>query len=127
MTLEGKTVLLGVTGSIAAYKIAYLASTLKKRRADVHVLMTKNATNFINPITFETLTGNKCLVEFDAQILPEIQLCTSFRQLGQHFVLCGHPHSTPFLCSGTRAPGVYFTVLPTKGRRPLRATSLWHL
>ena len=46
MTLEGKTVLLGVTGSIAAYKIAYLASTLKKRRADVHVLMTKNATNF---------------------------------------------------------------------------------
>ena len=55
MTLEGKTVLLGVTGSIAAYKIAYLASALKKRHADVHVLMTENATNFINPITFETL------------------------------------------------------------------------
>ena len=55
--LEGKTVLLGVTGSIAAYKIAYLASTLKKQQADVHVLMTRNATNFINPITFETLTG----------------------------------------------------------------------
>ena len=54
MTLEGKTVLLGVTGSIAAYKIAYLASALKKRHADVHVLMTENATNFINPITFET-------------------------------------------------------------------------
>ena len=50
--LEGKTVLLGVTGSIAAYKIAYLASTLKKQQADVHVLMTRNATNFINPITF---------------------------------------------------------------------------
>ena len=49
MTLEGKTVLLGVTGSIAAYKIAYLASALKKRHADVHVLMTENATNFINP------------------------------------------------------------------------------
>ena len=61
--LEGKTVLLGVTGSIAAYKIAYLASTLKKQQADVHVLMTRNATNFINPITFETLTGNKCLVD----------------------------------------------------------------
>ena len=60
--LEGKTVLLGVTGSIAAYKIAYLASALKKQQADVHVLMTRNATNFINPITFETLTGNKCLV-----------------------------------------------------------------
>ena len=63
MTLEGKTVLLGVTGSIAAYKIAYLASALMKRHADVHVLMTKNATNFINPTTFETLTGNKCLVD----------------------------------------------------------------
>jgi phosphopantothenoylcysteine decarboxylase/phosphopantothenate--cysteine ligase len=61
--LKGKTVLLAVTGSIAAYKIAYLASSLKKLDADVHVLMTENATNFINPITFETLTGNKCLVD----------------------------------------------------------------
>ena len=61
--LKDKTVLLGVTGSIAAYKIAYLASALKKLHADVHVLMTKNAVNFINPITFETLTGNKCLVD----------------------------------------------------------------
>ncbi len=61
--LKGKTVLLCVTGSIAAYKIAYLASALKKLSADVHVLMTKNATNFITPITFETLTGNKCLVD----------------------------------------------------------------
>lgn len=61
--LKGKTVLLGVSGSIAAYKIAYLASALKKLNADVHVLMTKNAVNFINPITFETLTGNKCLVD----------------------------------------------------------------
>ena len=61
--LKGKTVLLGVTGSIAAYKIANLASMLKKLHCDVHVLMTQNATNFINPITFETLTGNKCLVD----------------------------------------------------------------
>ena len=61
--LKGKTVLLGVTGSIAAYKIAYLASALNKLHAQVHVLMTENATNFINPITFETLTGNKCLVD----------------------------------------------------------------
>ena len=61
--LKGKTVLLGVTGSIAAYKIAYLASALKKLHAQVHVLMTQNATNFINPITFETLTVNKCLVD----------------------------------------------------------------
>ena len=61
--LKGKTVLLGVSGSIAAYKTAYLASAHKKLDADVHVLMTQNATNFINPITFETLTGNKCLVD----------------------------------------------------------------
>lgn len=61
--LKGKTVILGVTGSIAAYKIANLASMLVKLGADVNVIMTKNATNFINPITFETLTGNKCLVD----------------------------------------------------------------
>ncbi len=61
--LSNKTVILGVTGSIAAYKIANLASMLVKKKCDVHVIMTKNATNFINPITFETITGNKCLVE----------------------------------------------------------------
>ena len=61
--LTGKNVVLAVSGSIAAYKIANLASMLKKRNADITVLMTKNATNFINPITFETLTGNKCLID----------------------------------------------------------------
>lgn len=61
--LNGKTVILGVTGSIAAYKMANVASALIKEGADVHVVMTKNATNFINPITFETLTNNKCLVD----------------------------------------------------------------
>lgn len=61
--LKGKCVVLAVTGSIAAYKIVSLASMLKKLHADVQVLMTKNAENFINPITFETLTGNKCLVD----------------------------------------------------------------
>lgn len=61
--LKDKTVLLGVTGSIAAYKIASLASMLVKQGAKVQVLMTENATNFINPITFETLTGRKCLVD----------------------------------------------------------------
>lgn len=61
--LKGKTVLLGVTGSIAAYKIANLASMLVKQHCDVHVIMTENATNFINPITFETLTNNRCLVD----------------------------------------------------------------
>lgn len=61
--LKGKCVVLGVTGSIAAYKIASLASALVKLGADVNVIMTQNATNFINPITFETLTSNKCLVD----------------------------------------------------------------
>ena len=61
--LRGKNIILAVTGSIAAYKIAYLASMLKKLEADVTVLMTENAVNFINPITFETLTGNKCLID----------------------------------------------------------------
>jgi phosphopantothenoylcysteine decarboxylase/phosphopantothenate--cysteine ligase len=61
--LKGKNIILGVTGSIAAYKIAGLASMLVKKGCKVHVLMSQNATNFINPITFETLTGNKCLVD----------------------------------------------------------------
>lgn len=60
--LKGKTVLLGVTGSIAAYKIANLASMLIKLNCNVHVIMTENATNFIHPITFETLTNNRCIV-----------------------------------------------------------------
>ena len=72
--LQWKTVLLGVTGSIAAYKIAYLASALKKLHAQVHVLMTENATNFINPITFESLTGNKCLVDtFDRNFQFQVE------------------------------------------------------
>lgn len=61
--LKGRNVLLGVTGSIAAYKIAGLASALVKQHCNVDVIMTENATNFINPITFETLTGNKCIVD----------------------------------------------------------------
>ena len=61
--LKGKCVVLGVTGSIAAYKIAYLASALVKQHADVHVIMTENACQFITPVTFETLTGNKCMVD----------------------------------------------------------------
>lgn len=61
--LTGKNVVLGVTGSIAAYKIAGLASMLKKLHCNVDVIMTKNAINFINPITFETLTGNKCIID----------------------------------------------------------------
>lgn len=72
--LKGKTVLLGVSGSIAAYKIASLASALVKQHATVHVLMTENAVNFINPITFESLTGNKCLVDtFDRNFQFQVE------------------------------------------------------
>lgn len=72
--LKGKTILLGVTGSIAAYKIANLASMLVKKHADVHVLMTENAANFINPITFETLTSNKCLIDtFDRNFQFQVE------------------------------------------------------
>lgn len=63
MNLNGKTVIIGVTGSIAAYKMANVVSALIKKGADVHVIMTRNATYFINPITFETLTSHKCLVD----------------------------------------------------------------
>ena len=83
--LKGKSILLGVTGSIAAYKICNLASMLKKLNADVHVIMTKAATNFVNPITFETLTGNKCIVdtfdrdfEFDVKHISLAKLCDVF-------------------------------------------------
>ena len=62
-TLKGKTAVLGVTGSIAAYKIVNLARMLRKLGANVQVLMTKNATEFITPLTFEQLTGNKCLID----------------------------------------------------------------
>ena len=79
--LEGKHIVLGVTGSIAAYKIASLASMLMKQHADVTVIMTKNATNFINPITFESLTGNKCLVDtFDRNFEFQVEHVSLARQ-----------------------------------------------
>ena len=72
--LKNKHIILGVTGSIAAYKIASLASALKKLHCEVQVIMTQNATNFINPITFESLTGNKCLVDtFDRNFSFEVE------------------------------------------------------
>lgn len=83
--LSGKVVVLGVTGSIAAYKSASLASALVKEHAEVHVIMTENAKNFINPITFETLTHNKCIVdtfdrdfEFDVKHISLAQMADIF-------------------------------------------------
>ena len=72
--LTGKTIILGVTGGIAAYKAANLASLLKKQHADVHVIMTKNALEFITPLTFEILTVNKCLTDtFDRNFKFEVE------------------------------------------------------
>ena len=72
--LTGKSIVLGVTGSIAAYKIANLTSMLVKLNADVHVIMTQNATHFITPMTFETLTNNKCIVDtFDRNFNFEVK------------------------------------------------------
>lgn len=72
--LEGKTVVLGVSGGIAAYKIPNLASMLKKLHANVEVVMTANACNFITPTAFESLTGNKCLVDtFDRNFQFQVE------------------------------------------------------
>ena len=90
--LKGKTVVLGVTGSIAAYKMANVASMLVKLHADVHVIMTENACQFITPVTFETLTGNKCMVDtfdrnfqFHVHIFPsrKRRMCFWLRLLPQ--------------------------------------------
>ena len=79
--LEGKHIILGVSGSIAAYKTASLASMLRKQESDVTVIMTKNATHFINPITFEELTGNKCLVDtFDRNFAHSVEHVSLARQ-----------------------------------------------
>ncbi len=72
--LQGKTVVLGVSGGIAAYKIASLASMLKKQHANIEVIMTEHATKFIAPLTFETLTGKKCMVDtFDRDFRFEVE------------------------------------------------------
>ncbi len=85
--IAGKHIVLGVTGSIAAYKTASLASMLVKQKADVTVIMTPNATNFINPITFESLTGNKCLVDtFDRNFEFQVEHVSLAKQADAVFV-----------------------------------------
>lgn len=85
--LTGKTIVLGVTGGIAAYKSANLASLLVKLHADVHVIMTQNATHFITPMTFETLTNNKCIVDtFDRNFSFDVKH-VSLAKRGDLFVV----------------------------------------
>ncbi len=107
--LENKTVVLGVTGSIAAYKIASLASSLVKKGANVHVIMTQNATNFINPITFESLTGRKCLVDtFDRNFEFQVEHVSLAKQAD---VFMGAPASANVI--GKIAGGIADDMLTT--------------
>ena len=107
--LKGKTVVLAVSGSIAAYKIASLASALKKLHANVQVLMTKNAVNFINPITFESLTGNKCLVDtFDRNFQYSVEHVALAKQAD---VVLVAPASANVI--GKIAHGIADDMLPT--------------
>ena len=106
--LKGKTVVLAVSGSIAAYKIASLASALKKLHANVQVLMTKNAINFINPITFESLTGNKCLVDtFDRNFQYSVEHVALAKQADVVLVAPCH--------AGQTAWKIYFAGSPNAG------------
>ena len=106
--LTGKSIVLGVTGSIAAYKIANLASMLVKLNADVHVIMTQNATHFITPMTFETLTNNKCIVDtFDRNTSSSwhpVRPTSSERWLQVSATICSLPPSwlRKPLCSSHR-------------------------
>ena len=104
MDLNGKCVLLGVTGGIAAYKMANVASALRKLGADVEVIMTRNATQFITPITFETLTGHKCMVDtFDRDFKFEVT----------HIALAKRPTSSSLHRPRPMSSPRWLTALPT--------------
>lgn len=107
--LKGKNVILGVTGSIAAYKTASLASALKKLSCNVDVIMTENAVNFINPITFESLTGNKCIVDtFDRNFQYQVEHVSLAKKADLIMVA---PASANFL--GKAATGIADDMLTT--------------
>lgn len=113
--LAGKTIVLGVTGSIAAYKIADLASMLVKQHADVNVIMTKNATNFINPITFETLTGNKCLVDtFDRNFQFNVEHVALAKRADVFMVAPASANIIGKIASGIADDMLSTTIMPAK-------------
>ena len=93
--LTGKTIVLGVTGGIAAYKSANLASMLIKLHADVHVIMTQNATKFITPMTFETLTNNKCISAVTYLLWLPVQQMSSANWLMASATICSPPPCWP--------------------------------
>ena len=113
--LKGKTVVLGVTGSIAAYKIAGLTSMLVKKQCNVHVIMTKNATNFINPITFETLTGNKCLVDtFDRNFEFSVEHVSLAKQADLFMVVPASANVIGKIANGIADDMLTTTIMATK-------------
>ena len=116
--LKGKHVVLGITGSIAAYKTAGLASMLVKKGCHVHVLMTENATNFINPITFETLTGNKCLVDtFDRNFEFSVEHVALSKQADVVMIAPASANSIAKLAHGLADDMLTTTVLACRCRK----------
>lgn len=116
--LKGKNVILGVTGSIAAYKIAGLASMLVKKGCRVDVMMSQNATNFINPITFETLTGNKCLVDtFDRNFQFQVEHVSLAKQADVVMIAPASANVIAKLAHGLADDMLTTTILACKCRK----------
>ena len=127
--LKGKTIVLGVTGSIAAYKIANLASMLIKQHATVHVIMTRNACNFITPTTFETLTGNKCLVDtFDRNFEFQVEHVALAKRSDVFLIAPATANVIGKLANGVCDDMLTTTVFATKAPRlisPAMNTAMW--
>ena len=127
--LKGKTIVLGVTGSIAAYKIANLASMLVKKQAEVHVIMTKNACNFITPTTFETLTGNKCLVDtFDRNFEFQVEHVALAKKADVFLIAPATANIIGKMANGICDDMLTTTVFATKAPviiSPAMNTSMW--
>lgn len=126
--LKGKTIVLGVTGSIAAYKIANLASMLVKKHANVQVIMTENATNFINPITFETLTGHKCLVDtFDRNFEFSVEHVSLAKQADVFMVAPASANVIGKLANGIADDMLTTTMMACAGRGHVASQTACHL
>ena len=127
--LKGKTIVLGVTGSIAAYKTANLASMLVKLHASVHVIMTRNACNFITPTTFETLTGHKCLVDtFDRNFEFEVEHVALAKRADLFLVAPCTANIIGKLASGICDDMLTTTIFATRAPRllsPAMNTAMW--
>lgn len=127
--LKGKTIVLGVTGSIAAYKIANLASMLVKQHATVHVIMTRNACNFITPTTFETLTGNKCLVDtFDRNFEFQVEHVALAKRADLFLVAPATANIIGKLAAGICDDMLTTTIFATRAPRlisPAMNTAMW--